>query len=51
MGKEEGLGKILMKGYFETMKVYREVPNTIFFSYRGEVDDDQRRDCCIVEGA
>jgi len=35
MGKEEGLGKILMKGYFETMKVYREVPNTIFFLNTG----------------
>lgn len=35
MGKEEELGKILMKGFFETMKVYKEVPNTIFFLNTG----------------
>ncbi|MBF0506669.1 MAG: sulfurtransferase-like selenium metabolism protein YedF [Nitrospirae bacterium] len=31
MGKDETLGRILMKGFFETMKVTREVPHTIFF--------------------
>ncbi|HTR44231.1 MAG TPA: sulfurtransferase-like selenium metabolism protein YedF [Thermodesulfovibrionales bacterium] len=35
MGKEEELGKILMKGYFETMKVYRQLPHTIFFLNAG----------------
>ncbi len=35
MGKEEELGKILMKAYFETMKIYREVPHTIFFLNAG----------------
>jgi selenium metabolism protein YedF len=35
MGKEKELGKTLMKGFFETMKVYREVPNTIFFLNTG----------------
>ena len=35
MGKEEELGKILMKAYFETMKIYKEVPHTIFFLNAG----------------
>ena len=35
MGKEEVLGKILMKGVFETMKVTKELPHTIFFLNTG----------------
>ena len=35
MGKEEELGKILMKAYFETMKTYRQIPHTIFFLNAG----------------
>ena len=35
MGKEEGLGKILMKGVFETMKVTKELPHTLFFLNTG----------------
>lgn len=35
MGKEEALGKILMKAYFETMKTYKQVPHTIFFMNAG----------------
>lgn len=35
MGKEEELGKILMRGFFETMKVTREIPCTIFFLNAG----------------
>lgn len=35
MGKDEDLGKILMKGFFETMKVYKDLPNTIFFLSTG----------------
>ncbi len=31
MGKDEKLGKILMKGFFETMIATKEVPHTIFF--------------------
>lgn len=31
MGKDEDLGKILMKGFLETIKVTREIPHTIFF--------------------
>lgn len=34
-GKDEELGKVLMKGTFETMKVTGEVPNTIFFLNTG----------------
>lgn len=30
IGKDEALGKLLMKSYFETMKVYGELPDTIF---------------------
>jgi selenium metabolism protein YedF len=35
MGKEEELGKTLMKAFFETMKVYRQLPHTIFFLNTG----------------
>ena len=30
MGREEDLGKTLMKAFFETMKVYKQLPHTIF---------------------
>ena len=35
MGKEETIGKILMKGFFETMKVHKQVPHTIFLLSAG----------------
>ncbi len=35
MGKDEALGRILMKGYFETIKVTKELPHTIFFLNAG----------------
>jgi selenium metabolism protein YedF len=35
MGKDEALGKILMKAYLDTMKTYRELPHTIFFLNAG----------------
>ncbi len=35
MGKEEDIGRVLMKGFFETMKVTREIPHTIFFLNAG----------------
>jgi len=35
MGKEEELGRILIKGFFETMKVYKELPHVIFFLNAG----------------
>jgi selenium metabolism protein YedF len=35
MGKEEALGKVLMKAFFETMKVYKQLPHTIFFLNTG----------------
>ncbi len=35
LGKEEGLGKVLMKGFFETIKVTKEIPHTIFFLNTG----------------
>ncbi|MCX5718011.1 MAG: sulfurtransferase-like selenium metabolism protein YedF [Nitrospirae bacterium] len=35
MGKEESLGKVLMKGFFETMKATKEIPHTIFFLNAG----------------
>ncbi len=35
LGKEEELGKMLVKGFFETMKVTREIPHTIFFLNAG----------------
>jgi selenium metabolism protein YedF len=31
MGKDEILGRTLMKGYFETIRVTKELPHTIFF--------------------
>lgn len=35
LGKDEELGKILMKGFLETMKVTKELPHTIFFLNKG----------------
>ncbi len=35
LGKDEDLGKRLMKGYFETMKVYHQLPDMIFFLNAG----------------
>lgn len=35
MGKDEKLGRILMKAFLETMKVYKELPHTIFFMNTG----------------
>jgi selenium metabolism protein YedF len=35
IGKEEALGKVLMKSLFETMKVTKELPHTIFFLNAG----------------
>ena len=35
MGKEEELGRILMKAHFETMKTYKQLPHTIFFVNAG----------------
>ncbi|HWR90622.1 MAG TPA: sulfurtransferase-like selenium metabolism protein YedF [Dissulfurispiraceae bacterium] len=35
MGKEEALGRVLMKAFFETMLVTGEMPHTIFFLNAG----------------
>jgi len=35
MGKEEALGKVLMKAFFDTMKVYKQLPHTLFFLNTG----------------
>jgi selenium metabolism protein YedF len=35
MGREEELGKTLMKAFFETMKVYKQLPHTMFFLNTG----------------
>jgi selenium metabolism protein YedF len=35
MGRDEELGKTLMKAFFETMKVYKQLPHTIFFLNTG----------------
>ncbi|HXY53534.1 MAG TPA: sulfurtransferase-like selenium metabolism protein YedF [Nitrospirota bacterium] len=35
MGREEDLGKTLMKAFFETMKVYKQLPHTIFLLNTG----------------
>src|SRR5574342_815359 len=35
MGREEELGKTLLKAFFETMKVYKQVPHTIFLLNTG----------------
>jgi selenium metabolism protein YedF len=31
LGKDDDLGKKLMKGFFDTMKVYKQLPHTLFF--------------------
>ena len=35
LGKEEALGRALMKGFLETMRATRELPHTIFFLNSG----------------
>jgi selenium metabolism protein YedF len=35
MGRDEELGKILMKSFFETIKTYKQLPHTIFFMNTG----------------
>lgn len=35
LGKEEAIGKVLVKGFFETMKVHKQLPHTIFFLNAG----------------
>lgn len=35
LGKDEELGKKLMKGFFDTMKVYKQLPQTMFFPNAG----------------
>ena len=35
LGKEEPIGKVLMKGFFETMKVHKQLPHAIFFLNAG----------------
>jgi len=35
MGKEEELGRILMKSFLKTMKAFKELPHTIFFLNSG----------------
>ncbi|GAB4490041.1 MAG: sulfurtransferase-like selenium metabolism protein YedF [Thermodesulfovibrionales bacterium] len=35
LGKDEALGRMLMKGFFETMKVTKETPRVLFFVNAG----------------
>ena len=35
LGKEEAIGKVLIKGFFETMKVHKQLPHTMFFLNAG----------------
>lgn len=35
LGKEEEIGKVLVKGFFETMKVHKQLPHTLFFLNAG----------------
>jgi selenium metabolism protein YedF len=35
LGKDEDLGKKLMKGYFDTMRVHKQLPHTIIFLNAG----------------
>ena len=35
LGKDEELGKIIVKGFFDTMKVTKQLPHTIFFVNAG----------------
>jgi selenium metabolism protein YedF len=35
LGKDEDIGKKLVKGFFDTMKVYKQLPHTIFFLNAG----------------
>jgi selenium metabolism protein YedF len=35
LGKDEAIGKVLIKGFFETMKAHKQLPHTMFFLNAG----------------
>jgi len=35
LGKDETIGRVLVKGFFDTMKAYKQLPHTIFFLNAG----------------
>lgn len=35
LGREEAIGRVLMKGFFETRNAYRQLPHTMFFLNAG----------------
>ncbi len=35
LGRDEEIGRLLVKGFFETMKATKEIPHTIFFLNAG----------------
>jgi selenium metabolism protein YedF len=35
LGKEEAIGKVLIRGFFETMKAHKQLPHTIIFLNAG----------------
>jgi selenium metabolism protein YedF len=35
LGKDEAIGKVLIKGFFETMKAYKQLPHMMFFLNAG----------------
>jgi len=35
LGRDEAIGKVLIKGFFETMKVHKQLPHTMFFLNAG----------------
>ena len=35
LGKEEAIGRVLMKGFFETMVAHKQLPHTVFFLNAG----------------
>lgn len=48
MGKDEVLGKILMKAYFESIKTYKQLPHTIFFLNAGVRLTTVEEDICPI---
>lgn len=35
LGKDEAIGKVLIKGFFETMKAHKQLPHKMFFLNAG----------------
>lgn len=48
MGKDEDIGKIVMKNFLETIKTTKEIPHTIFFINAGVKLTTMNKEMCNI---